>query len=499
MLRFVLLTALCHALTATAGTVDRLSEVQIRYPVSGATFWVDPALGGIVVPVLAETDAIDDTAVVEFFVAQRGGEVPGQRFGNDVQSPYVVELDLGAGFLFNQVLGLSVRATAVNDPTAQPTASIQVGYGIAEGDGDGNGLPDTPDDVLQAAGDAWFAAAGFDSGSVPRTFSVMAMLVPPADTAAYSEVPLILPSLTNPEQEIRVTASGEVVEAGETGVLIVQASQSLGALVGSEEGTHFADEPTGALGEDSHYVMVAVAERTDSNEYALIREAALAEFPVSVVLEGLVLNVNRAYGVYRHPVALTVDEVSGPQIAIPDGREWEILSDATVDAGSGRATVEVGDSGVFSVVALGSAEGEGEGEGEGESSDNLLVRILAALGILGLADGGVGGGGPCFIATAAYGSPLAEEIDSLRSFRDERLLSNAAGTAFVDLYYRFSPRIADWVAVSPALAALVRLVVTVLLVILPHAGVCVGVVTGIAAGIMYLGPRLRGSRGPVNL
>ena len=81
------------------------------------------------------------------------------------------------------------------------------------------------------------------------------------------------------------------------------------------------------------------------------------------------------------------------------------------------------------------------------------------MALLGLAAGGSsggGGGGPCFIATAAYGTPLAGEIDTLRALRDTYLLDSALGTAFVDTYYRVSPAIADTVADSPVLAALVR-------------------------------------------
>lgn len=53
---------------------------------------------------------------------------------------------------------------------------------------------------------------------------------------------------------------------------------------------------------------------------------------------------------------------------------------------------------------------------------------------------------PCFVATAAYGSPLAEEIDVLRRFRDEILLTNALGRAFVDVYYEHGPALAAWIA-----------------------------------------------------
>lgn len=63
----------------------------------------------------------------------------------------------------------------------------------------------------------------------------------------------------------------------------------------------------------------------------------------------------------------------------------------------------------------------------------------------------------CFIATAAYGSPLAGEVQTLREFRDRYLLHNRPGRLFVHLYYRLSPPLARQVARNPALAAEVRL------------------------------------------
>jgi hypothetical protein len=62
----------------------------------------------------------------------------------------------------------------------------------------------------------------------------------------------------------------------------------------------------------------------------------------------------------------------------------------------------------------------------------------------------------CFIATAAYGTPMAGEIEILRQFRDEYLLTNWAGQAVVGLYYRVSPPIAEFITEHPSLKPVVR-------------------------------------------
>jgi hypothetical protein len=62
----------------------------------------------------------------------------------------------------------------------------------------------------------------------------------------------------------------------------------------------------------------------------------------------------------------------------------------------------------------------------------------------------------CFIATATYGTPMAQEIQILRAFRDGYLLTNPVGRALVAFYYKTSPPIAQFIAEHPSLKPIVR-------------------------------------------
>ena len=74
----------------------------------------------------------------------------------------------------------------------------------------------------------------------------------------------------------------------------------------------------------------------------------------------------------------------------------------------------------------------------------------------GSGGGGGGGGGGCFIATAAYGSPMAPHVKVLREMRDRFLLCSGPGKTLVAFYYAHSPAAADFIAEHAGLRAIVR-------------------------------------------
>lgn len=68
-----------------------------------------------------------------------------------------------------------------------------------------------------------------------------------------------------------------------------------------------------------------------------------------------------------------------------------------------------------------------------------------------------GGGGGCFIATAAYGSLVEPHVKILRDFRDRFLKTNFLGKSFVSLYYKYSPPLADFIAKHDNVRTIVRM------------------------------------------
>ncbi len=76
-------------------------------------------------------------------------------------------------------------------------------------------------------------------------------------------------------------------------------------------------------------------------------------------------------------------------------------------------------------------------------------------------------GGGCLIATAAYGSEMAPQVQFLREIRDSKVMSTVSGVSFMtgfnQFYYSFSPIVADLERENPVFKEVVKIAITPML------------------------------------
>ena len=126
----------------------------------------------------------------------------------------------------------------------------------------------------------------------------------------------------------------------------------------------------------------------------------------------------------------------------------ETMGEIIVGTGFGCVTdIERGPDGFLYVVSL---------------SEGTIFRILPTANASNVMDSKNGGG--CLIATATYGSELAPQVQQLRELRDNSLLQTESGTSFIntfnEIYYSFSPIIADYERENPLFKQMVKVVIT---------------------------------------
>ena len=126
----------------------------------------------------------------------------------------------------------------------------------------------------------------------------------------------------------------------------------------------------------------------------------------------------------------------------------ETMDEIIIGTGFGCVTdIERGPDGFLYVVSL---------------SEGTVFRILPAVNAISQFDSENGGG--CLIATATFGSELAPQVQQLRELRDNSLLNTESGTSFMntfnDVYYSFSPYIADYERENPIFKEAVKIAIT---------------------------------------
>ena len=183
--------------------------------------------------------------------------------------------------------------------------------------------------------------------------------------------------------------------------------------------------------------------------------ASILREPPPTAMRGLIPTNESAAstleGAYASCREILVEE--GANQSIEAGKETleKLLGGGSNSLGSGvaaaaRVTSCLSEANSKASDALASARGALSARAEELQKEDELERDLF----------GDIAGGMCFIATAAYGTSSAPEIDVLRDFRDDVLLRSPAGRDYVAFYYAASPPLADFIARHEILRTVVR-------------------------------------------
>jgi hypothetical protein len=141
--------------------------------------------------------------------------------------------------------------------------------------------------------------------------------------------------------------------------------------------------------------------------------------------------------VYYLPENAAPEEAGVSGSATVEGKSYNITKGGTI---IGQASAPAGETDYTIAVLL----------------DHLSTFVVAHPLPTAAAPVSGGGGGTCFIATAAFGSANDWHVKTLRDFRDRFLLTSDWGKAFVDAYYRYSPPVASYLTQHEALRTVVR-------------------------------------------
>ena len=145
--------------------------------------------------------------------------------------------------------------------------------------------------------------------------------------------------------------------------------------------------------------------------------------------------------------------------------EFNIITNMEIDGDTISEITSADESGVTENVIVSTISNEKPNCGSGTiEKDGVCVVDTSTQTEKVVAEEKSSKGGGCLIATATYGSEMAPQVQQLRELRDNQLLQTESGTQFMgtfnDVYYSFSPIIADYERENPYFKEAVKLAIT---------------------------------------
>jgi hypothetical protein len=147
--------------------------------------------------------------------------------------------------------------------------------------------------------------------------------------------------------------------------------------------------------------------------------------------------------------------------------EFDIVTNLEINGDPFSATTSADESGLVEEQLIKSVSNSKITCGTGTIEENGICVIDTSTQTEKVVKEKSSKGGGCLIATATYGSEMATEVQQLRELRDNTLLQTEYGTQFMemfnDIYYSFSPIIADYERENPIFKEMVKVVITPLI------------------------------------
>lgn len=308
-------------------------------------------------------------------------------------------------------------------------------------------------------------------GDQPAAAVVIVDLLPaemaiPAGAAAF-------PSLGSYDPVSGEWAVGDM-EAGAAAVLVIPAvvtDPQPPACIVNLASSQFADVPTDENDEARAAIHQAGVERcADLGVDFSISASPLFIFPSCDSRESYVGNArvtNYGPDAARHViVTITQSPVVGPNLRFSDtdcdnapSAQCRIVEIAAGETVTIDVTSDLYQSYTETMQTLTVSASSSDGDYDASNNEPSSSGTAGAFSSCESIDLGIPAfslGPACFIATAAYGSPLDSRLDALRGFRDRFMITHAPGRALVRFYYRYSPPMAEFIAERDWLRAIVR-------------------------------------------
>lgn len=249
--------------------------------------------------------------------------------------------------------------------------------------------------------------------------------------------------------------------------------------------SHF-EKDTGML-VDSIITGVMVIPEVGKVELELGLRATKLSIPTTITLSSIPNEIQQNQALFVNGVISP--PVNEGQIVLTyqksDANDEPIRRTVAVKSGVFSDTYKMDKDGTYTV----SAEYLGSGAYLSSAGDAITLTVAPS---------------GCLIATAAFGSELTPQVQFLRDFRDNRILSTAAGSSFMNVfnswYYSFSPSVADYERDQPWLQHAVKTAIYPLLGILTvsekafasmpgeYGAITAGIIASSMIGAVYFWP-----------